>query len=297
MSWALEHAAQVEVIGVGLWPWWPLLAGSRTSPAAITPPRSSRLSTISRTVARLPEQVGHRVLNRIRTKLTPANGRTFLRMRVIDASAYGDRGIDLCDPAFLETCVAARRVWLCGWRVVGWPLLDAHAAKVRATLAPVDRFMEPARRLVTELRNGADRLVGVLVRQTDYRVYREGRFWLDTPAFRRRLLDVSDLFPGERLRFLLSSDTVQPAGAFEGLDVAWSPGTRGGNGHLLDTVAAFSMCDLVTGPPSTLAGWCAFLGAKPYLPLLPERPPERKDILANSIIEAAAHPIYGIPVS
>ena len=170
------------------------------------------------------------------------------------------RGVDMSSQEFLEaertTCVLFCGIWL----FHDHEALREQAALLRRLFRPVARWREPAEACVAAAREGADRLVAVHMRLTDYAQFNNG-VWFYSPAdYSRWMEQTAALFPG-RTRFLLFSDAMPPAEAFEGLD--W----RRGPGHPVSDLTAMSLCDRIVGPPSTFSGWAALMGRVPRLEL------------------------------
>lgn len=294
VAWVEEHRGAVEVVDLPMWPYIRTLAAYDRSPAAIYPVRGSTWNPIARLISALPESLSRSAFTKFRERLTPPHGRRRLGMLCIDAGADDGNGIDLADPKFLAAVRDAGHVWLHGFRIASWPLFEKHADAIRSHLALHERYLPPARRVVEELRRERPFLIGVLCRQTDYRRHHDGRFFLSIEEYRARLEELAELYGGrDKVGFVVTSDEAQPESAFAGLAHRFATGSEGRGGHFLESLAALSMCDVVSGAASTFAGWAAFLGAKPYLPLLPSRPAARDHVLTRALSDAALHPIYG----
>ena len=125
-------------------------------------------------------------------------------------------------------------------------------------MRPVAKWREPAEACVAAARESADRLVAVHMRLTDYAKFNGGA-WFYPPADYRRWMEQTATLHSGRTRFLLFSDAMPPAEAFEGLD--W----RRGPGHPVSDMTAMSLCDAILGPPSTFSQWASFMGRVPRL--------------------------------
>jgi hypothetical protein len=112
--------------------------------------------------------------------------------------------------------------------------------------------VEPARR-------DGKFLVGVHVRQDDYRSFKGGRYYYSHRQYRHLMEQVCTAYADRPVSFLVCSDDPVPADAFAGLDVLY------GNGHELEDLYALAACDRLMGPPSTYSRWASFYGKVPRL--------------------------------
>lgn len=289
IAWVEEHRGEVELINLAVWPYMNLVAAHDISPAGIYPPRRSWLDSFARFVGLLPEKVGRGAFTMLRRKLLDAAGERFRGkpiVRVLDDGA----GLDLGGAAFFDSVNATGGAWLIGWRIASWPLIRKHGDAIRRHLAVRETLAKPGHQLVDEVRRDADMVVGVLCRQTDYRVFFNGRYFIEQPLMARKLKSIEALHPGKRITFVVTGDEPIDPAHFEGLRIRIATGSQGMGGHFVESIAALSRCDLVVGAPSTFAAWAAFLGKKPYLALLPEREPELGHIFHDALVDAAASP-------
>lgn len=289
IAWVEEHRDRIELVNLAVWPYMHLVAAHDISPAGIYPPRRSWLDTFARVVGLLPEKVGRGAFTAARRKVLDAKGDRFRGKPIIRVADDGP-GVDLASPEFLELCTADGGAWIIGWRISSWPLVRKHGDAIRRHLAVRDSMAAPGYRLVDEARRGCDVLIGVLCRQTDYRVFFGGRYFIDQPLMARKMQAIAAFHPGKRVRFVLTGDEPIDVAHFQGLDVVVATGSQGMGGHFVESIAALSRCDLVVGAPSTFAAWAAFLGHKRYLPLLPGRDPDPAHVFEDPLADAAADP-------
>ena len=152
--------------------------------------------------------------------------------------------------------LAACGVWLFRDRTA----FRENADTIRRFFRPVAKWREPAEACVAAARKGADRLVAVHMRLTDYAKFNGGAWFYSPEDYRRWMEQTAALHPG-RTRFLLFSDAMPPIEAFSGLDA------RPGPDHPVSAMHAMSLCDAILGPPSTFSGWASFMGRVPRLPI------------------------------
>ena len=152
-------------------------------------------------------------------------------------------------------------VLFCG----AWAFRDRTAVRecgdaARRFFRPAAKWRESAEACLAAAREGADRLVAVHMRLTDYAKFNGGAWFYSPADYRRWMEQTAALHPG-RTRFLLFSDAPIPTETFEGLD--WRPGPA----HPVSALHAMSLCDAILGPPSTFSAWAAFMGRVPRLQL------------------------------
>jgi hypothetical protein len=207
------------------------------------------------------------------------------------------QGRQLAAAEFVERLRGRRKVYLAAWNLRDWALLEKHQQAVRRFLAPAEQFCKPARALIEVLRARYEKVVGVLIRQTDYRAWANGEFFFTSNEYRVFIEQLRARF-GPRTAIVLATDEVQPAGIFDGLDVAWCTGAEAGPGHYLESFAALSMCDVVVSAPSTFSAWAAFLGDVPLLPISKADDDLRNvEVLSRHLLDAKSHWAFGRAVN
>lgn len=158
-----------------------------------------------------------------------------------------------------------------GWGIRSWTLFEKHSAAVRAALAIHPQFRTPAQQFVTTLREKYDFLIGVVIRQGDYRtsgkLYQQ--FLFETQQYVRWMRDALDVFAEKgRIGFIVASDEVQQPETFTDLPIHFATGRAVGTGHYVENLVELSHCDLIMTPATTFGAWAAFAGNCPILPLI-----------------------------
>jgi hypothetical protein len=138
---------------------------------------------------------------------------------------------------------------------------------IRTTFVPDAAVTEIAHATVSRAREGADVLIGVHIRQKDYRTYLQGFFYYQPEHYRRILEKMTAMFPGRRVAFLICSDEEQKAESFAPFQVTLGPGT------VLEDLYSLAGCDYLIGPPSTFSLWAAFYAGKPLYHMIEPQPP------------------------
>lgn len=147
------------------------------------------------------------------------------------------------------------------------------------------------------LRAQHDVVVGLLVRQTDYRIWNNGRFFFSTAQYARWIRQLLDLRLGKNVTVVLASEAWQDPNELRGLPYAFAPGAKNLAGHWFDSFTALSLCDFVITPPSTFSAAAAFIGRIPVLPVTRgDQDLSPADMLQNALTDAARHPEFSIAV-
>jgi hypothetical protein len=155
--------------------------------------------------------------------------------RSMDYTSLGfdpDKEVRLGSEEFLGRVRGRREVLLAGWRLRDWQLFEKHQAVIRRFLMPAERFRRIAEGMIRDLRQRHDVLVGLLIRQDDYRLWCGGKFFFTTEQYRGFLLQLRERY-GPRAAFVVAADERQPEDAFAGLDVHLCTGAMGQPGHYM----------------------------------------------------------------
>jgi len=132
-----------------------------------------------------------------------------------------------------------------------------HADIIREYFRPVQSVQQEVEECLREARSGCDILVGVHIRQGDYREHYHGLLFYETSEYLQLMEKVQDQLAQRRVRFLVCSDVPQDSASFGGLDCVSGPGTE------LGDLYSLAACDYLVGPASTYSQWAAFYGQVP----------------------------------
>ncbi len=171
----------------------------------------------------------------------------------------GDRGVlDLDDLSERATArLASSSLSLAsGFYFVGKETFRKHAGLVRDVFRPAEEIRARVDAVENRCRESIDVLVGVHVRQGDYRTFCKGLSFFSSEEYAGTMRGIVKLFPDKRVRFLVCSNENQQ-GEFAGLDVMFGPGDPQGDLYSL------ARCDYLIGPGSTFTQWASFFGAVP----------------------------------
>lgn len=298
IAWVRSQAASVEVVNLAFWPFAPLFEVWGEHPGCAFPLRTGGADRWARRRAALPAGLQRVLENRRRwPRAVQASGRLLPGWQAIDLDIARDQALDLDDPAFLGRVTRRRVTTLAGWRVATWRQVAAQEAELRAYFRPAEPFRRVAETFISGLRGRYDRLIGVFIRQTDYREWHEGRFRFETGRYAGWMRELLALHPGQRVGFVVASECAQDAVEFTGLPVHFATGLPGQGGHWFESWIELSRCDVVVSPPSTFSATAAFLGARPLWPVLASDQTLAFDqVIADGMIGAARHPVFSLAV-
>ena len=217
---------------------------------------------------------------------------------VLSCLARKITSFDLENEEDIKLLNRAKITILGGWKIRSWSLFKKHQAEIRNSLALKAKYTKIAEDFIYSLRKKYDFLIGVLIRQTDYAIFGQGRYFFNTDQYIEWIEQAKNLFSTTaKVGFVIASDEPQNIDKFSNLDVHFATGIAGGKGHYLESMAELSKCDLIMTPPSTFGVWSAFLGDIPIMPLYQKNQIlDRQDLLKNHIHEAISHPHLSVSV-
>ena len=155
----------------------------------------------------------------------------------------------------------ARVVLVYGWVFRAPEAMRRQAEKVRAYFRPISECERASSEAVVSLRKESEVVIGVHVRQGDYRQWRKGSRFFTIPHYAAWMRELADQLPGRRVSFLVCSDEPRRPEEFPGLSVGFGPGSAMGD------LYALANCDYILGPVSSYSQWASFYGNKPLYQL------------------------------
>jgi len=196
--------------------------------------------------------------------------------------------LNLDDASDLRLLQARNLTMLAGWGVRSWRLVRKHRETIRNRVTPNRRYMQSAEQFVSRLRSKADRVIGVLIRQSDYRTWNDGKYYFNTTQYAEWMNQIDQRMEGKNL-FVIASEVSQPVDAFQDVPSVFATGEAVGDGHYLESFAELALCDLVMTPPSTFSTLAAFLGDVPIVPLYRDVEKHGFEKLDQHLFDAIEH--------
>lgn len=199
--------------------------------------------------------------------------------------------VDLTEEWFCEQFQSVPTSVVAGWGVRAWPLVEKHRERLRENVLPADRYTSTARSHLSRLRETHQTVVGVLLRQDDYRSWRDGEFFFSSEQYRDWIDRYETDHPSDDIAFLLASDEQQSGSLFDAENHYFATGEAVGDGHYLENFVELSLCDVVVTPPSTFSACAAFLGDVPLVPLHETVEQEGWNAVEQPLLGSRDHPI------
>lgn len=132
-----------------------------------------------------------------------------------------------------------------------------HQEAIRQYFQPTEQCQMAVDSILSGARRMADVVVGVHIRRQDYASFVGGRYFFSMNQYREFTLRLSEQLPGQKVVFLICSDSNQYRQAFRATRFLH------GTGKIDEDLYALAACDYIIGPPSTFSGWASFYGKTP----------------------------------
>jgi hypothetical protein len=162
------------------------------------------------------------------------------------------------DPStgFIRLATTKRVVFALGWLFRTDTLTQKHHAVIRQFFMPRRSHRMRAEKILVNARQNVDHVVGIHMRQTDYKTFAQGKYFFSPETYRKIMGKIASRLPG-KTAFLVCSDAPIPFDQFPGLLVIPGPG------HPIEDNYALASCDYIAGPPSTFSHWASYFGKVP----------------------------------
>ena len=164
--------------------------------------------------------------------------------------------MDNPESGFMRLIQTKRVVFALGWSFRAHALTQKHHDVIQQFFTPCRSHRKHAENVISQARHDAKHLVGIHIRQTDYRNFVGGKYYFSLETYRHIMKIIEAQLPGKTV-FLVCSDTLISANEFEGLKVTF------GTGHPIEDNLALASCDYIAGPPSTYSIWASYYGKVP----------------------------------
>ena len=96
-----------------------------------------------------------------------------------------DRILDLDSRQFNELLLEKKIIMLSGWQIRCWDLLKKHQDKIRSYFTPLPKYSKPANEFMENLKSKYDLIIGIYIRQEDYKKWLNGRFYFEKEDYLR----------------------------------------------------------------------------------------------------------------
>jgi hypothetical protein len=169
--------------------------------------------------------------------------------------------VDPADPNVRQALMGSTCVFVFGWRYRNDELFHKHQEVIRRYFRPIERIQRQIDTCLHNLREHVDVVVGVHIRQGDYRTYLSGQYYFPTSVYACYMRRWAEQLQPKRVGFVVCSDQTQDPDFFAGL--CWTLGV----GNPVADVYSLAACDYIIAVPSTFSRWASFYGRVPLFML------------------------------
>lgn len=148
-----------------------------------------------------------------------------------------------------------------GWLFRNPTGLVKHLGAVREYFKPKEQYCSQITKLKNELKEKYKLIVGVHVRQGDYKTWQGGKFYYtggEVASILRDYLDQQKQYQPQEVVFVICSDGPINDSDFNGLNIARGPGSE------ITDLYMLAETDLIIGSTSTYGTWAAYYGQIPF---------------------------------
>ncbi len=188
------------------------------------------------------------------TGILALRGKTLDIRRTLDSV---DGIYDLNGLEFTSLLQEARFLAVKGWKFRDDANLVRHHEVIARYFQPIASFRKPVEEMLSEARALGDEVIGVHIRQGDYREWKGGVHYFETEQYALWMRECALLNPSKKVVFIICASNPVDSSCFRGLKVVM------GHGSVIGDLYALSLCDRIMGPPSTFSTWASFHGRRP----------------------------------
>ena len=173
-------------------------------------------------------------------------------------SIDGMERVDLDNPDFVAWFQKKSVLLISGYQYISESSMCRHADTIRHYFKQISGNDAFAIAPVVRLRQHCDLVIGVVVRYGGFDRWMGGKYFFNIATYARWISQINELFSQQRMGFFICSDADLDLGILQ--HVRYEFRSRSD----LENRAALSVCDMIISPPSSYAGWAAFMGNIPF---------------------------------
>ncbi len=178
------------------------------------------------------------------------------------------QNLNLADSASFDLINQSKTTLLSGWGICDWKLVEKHQDEIREALKIRHNYFDISASFIAEKRQKYDFIVGVMIRQGDYKLWKDGQYYFSIEQYSVWIDQLSEIFQDRgKVGFVLASDAAQNLNDFTNQNIHFTTGIASSSGHYIESISQLSFCDVIISPPSSFSLWAAFLGNIPFIPL------------------------------
>lgn len=152
--------------------------------------------------------------------------------------------------------------YFCGWLFRNPDGQKKYHAQIQEYFKPREPWGNMVQNFITNLKNKYKLVVGVHIRQGDYRTWEGGQYYFTCAEVRTILnnfiLNYRNLRVADTV-FVICSDEKIDEKYFAGLNFVFGPGSE------ITDLYTLAATDLIIGSTSTYGSWAAYYGEKPFI--------------------------------
>jgi hypothetical protein len=208
-----------------------------------------------------------------------------------------DNVMNLSSPEFNNVLDQNKIVMLSGWQIRCWDLLKKYQDDIRSYFTPLPKYSIPANKFMQRLKENYDLIIGIYIRQEDYKKWLNGRFYFETEDYLKWMKELYDLYADKKVCFLVAGNGTDNTSVFKDLPCEFATGNINAGGHYLENIIELSQCDLILSVPSTFSTWAAFMGDTPIVPVVSKKSTVRDTkFMNNHLFDAYIDPEFSLAV-
>ena len=140
-------------------------------------------------------------------------------------------------------------------------MLDCSSAisEINSFFRPASKYIDEINAPIENLKSRNDLVCGVLVRQTDYRSWNDGKYFYTSKQYANFLSSLRNSFTNKKIGFFIATDEKQDEKIYTEIDCIVRVG------YPLENLYSLSLCNILIGPPSSYIGWASLVSETPLI--------------------------------
>lgn len=148
-------------------------------------------------------------------------------------------------------------LYLSGWPCVPIEIIEKHSDKIREYFSLVNEQAVIVKVIIARARTYGDYLVGIHIRQGDYKEWNGGKCYFKTDVYVRLMRKILEKHRDRKVVFFVCSNEQQNWSLFEEFTFVTGPGDA------VIEMYSLAECDEIYGPQSSFSAWASFYGRTP----------------------------------
>jgi hypothetical protein len=145
--------------------------------------------------------------------------------------------------------------------IIGWPfynptLIKKYHLEIKIFFKPKNIYTQKIDNLIAEFRKKYEKIIGVHIRQGDYKIFKNGEFLINQESFEKEMLSLQKN-TSEKILFIICSDEHVKM-QNKSIDTYFQS-----DSEIVD-LYTLSLCDMIVGSDSTFGRWAAMYGGIPF---------------------------------